>query len=72
MLQDLDVLILDALRQTPHPAHFTLAEAVEMARRIGARKTYFSHMTHQLGHEATNRELPDGMALAYDGLRLCL
>lgn len=72
LLQDLDVLILDALRQTPHPAHFTLAEAVEMARRIGARKTYFSHMTHQLGHEATNRELPDGMALAYDGLRLCL
>lgn len=69
-LQDLDVLILDALRHTPHPAHFNLAEAIEMARRIRARRTFFTHMTHQLGHEKTNRSLPDGMALAYDGLRI--
>ncbi len=72
LLQDLDVLILDALRLTPHPAHFTLTEAVEMARLIGARKTFFSHMTHELAHEQTNRELPDGMALGYDGLRITL
>ena len=72
LLQDLDVLILDALRRTPHPAHFTLTEAVEMARLIGARKTFFSHMTHELAHEQTNRELPDGMALGYDGLRITL
>jgi phosphoribosyl 1,2-cyclic phosphate phosphodiesterase len=68
-LGGLDVLILEAVRRTPHPAHFHLDGAVEMARRIGARRTYFTHIAHQLGHEETNRELPDGMALAYDGLR---
>lgn len=69
-LQDLDVLVLDALRRTPHPAHFDLRQAVEMAGRIGAKRTYFTHVTHQLGHEQTNKELPAGMALAYDGLRV--
>ncbi len=69
-LRGLDVLVLDALRRTPHPAHFNLEQAVEMAHRIGARRTFFTHMTHQLAHERTNRELPDDMALAYDGLRI--
>jgi phosphoribosyl 1,2-cyclic phosphate phosphodiesterase len=69
-LGDLDVLILDALRRTPHPAHFNLEQAIEAARAIGARRTYFTHLTHQLGHRETNRELPDGMALAYDGQRI--
>ncbi len=68
-LEGLDVLILDALRRTPHPAHFNLEEAIEIAHRVGARQTYFTHITHQLGHEQTNSELPQGMALAYDGLR---
>ena len=70
LLGGLDVLILDALRRTPHPAHFTIDEAVEMARKIGAKQTYFTHMTHELAHEATNAELPDGVALGYDGLRI--
>ncbi|MCH7994333.1 MAG: MBL fold metallo-hydrolase [Planctomycetes bacterium] len=65
-----EVLVLDALRRTPHPAHFNLEQAVEAARRIGAARTYFTHITHQLAHEATNAELPDGMALAHDGLRI--
>jgi phosphoribosyl 1,2-cyclic phosphate phosphodiesterase len=69
-LRGLDVLVLDALRHTPHPAHFNLEEAVEMAHRIGARRTYFTHITHQLSHEKTNAELPEGMALAHDGLRI--
>ena len=72
LLRDLDVLILDALRNTPHPTHFTLDEAVETARRIGAGRTYFTHMTHQLGHAETNSRLPDSMELAYDGLRIRL
>jgi phosphoribosyl 1,2-cyclic phosphate phosphodiesterase len=68
LLQGLDVLILNALRRRPHPTHFTIDEAVEEARRIGARRTYFTHIAHELGHAAANAELPDGMALSYDGL----
>jgi phosphoribosyl 1,2-cyclic phosphate phosphodiesterase len=70
MLEGLDVLVLDALRERPHPTHFSLSEAVETAGRIGARRTYFTHMCHDLAHEATNARLPGGMQLAYDGLVL--
>lgn len=68
-LPNLDVLILDALRPEPHPTHLSVDEAVAIARRIGARQTYFTHMAHQLGHLATNQKLPPGIELAYDGLR---
>lgn len=68
-LHGLDVLVLDALRHKPHPTHFSLSEAVEMATRIGAGQTYFTHICHDLPHAATNATLPDRMALAYDGLR---
>lgn len=71
-LEGLDVLVLDALRETPHPTHFSLGEAIEAARRIGARRTLFTHMCHHLPHEATNAKLPDGMSLAYDGLSVDL
>jgi phosphoribosyl 1,2-cyclic phosphate phosphodiesterase len=67
-LKDLDVLILDALRHEPHPTHFTLDEAVEVARRIDARQTYFIHMTHSVLHAEEDALLPESMALAYDGL----
>ena len=66
-LQGLDVLILDALRKRRHPTHFNLEEAVSMAQRIGARRTLFTHIAHELPHAETNETLPDGMALAYDG-----
>jgi len=72
LLHNLDVVVLDALRVRPHPTHFSLAEAVEAAHRIAARQTFFTHMTHDLGHEATNARLPQGMALAYDGLELVI
>lgn len=72
LLQGLDVLILDALRLKPHPTHFSLEEAVDAAKKIGAKHTYFTHMSHDLEHEATNAALPDGMELAYDGLRIPL
>ena len=68
LLADLDVLVLDALRRRPHPTHFNLEQAVEAAHRIAARQTYFTHVAHELPHEATNAELPEGTALAYDGL----
>jgi phosphoribosyl 1,2-cyclic phosphate phosphodiesterase len=68
LLGDLDVLVLDALRHKPHPTHFSLAEAIEAARRIGARRTYFTHIAHELGHEETCASLDEGMTLACDGL----
>ena len=67
LLGDLEVLILDGLRRSPHPTHFNLDGAVRVAYTIGARQTYFTHIAHELAHEATNNELPDNMALAYDG-----
>ena len=70
LLRDLDVLVLDALRDRPHPTHFSLSEAVEVAGRLGARRTYFTHMCHDLPHEATNARLPANMQLAHDGLVL--
>jgi phosphoribosyl 1,2-cyclic phosphate phosphodiesterase len=70
LLEGLDVLVLDALRDNPHPTHFSLGEAIEAARRIGARQTFFTHMCHHLAHESTNARLPAGMALAHDGLVL--
>jgi len=67
-LDQLDVLVLDALRHRPHSTHFSLDEAVEMAVRIGARQTYFTHMTHDLLHVDTCDSLPPDITLAYDGL----
>ena len=68
-LQDVDVLVLNALRREQHLSHFTFEQAIQWAQRIGARKTYFTHISHQLGrHAEVELELPEGIALAYDGL----
>ena len=70
LLQGLDVLVLDALRRRAHPTHFNLDQAVAMAQRLQARQTYFTHITHDLGHAETCASLPEGIALAYDGLNI--
>ncbi len=62
------VMILNALRRRPHPTHFSLAQAVEAARRIGPEQVFFTHICHDLDHESTNAQLDRGMALSYDGL----
>lgn len=67
-LKGLKVLVLDALRYKPHPTHFSIEEAVEAAKKIGAKRTYFTHMTHDIVHEETNAKLTAGIELAYDGL----
>lgn len=72
LLHNLEVLVIDALRERPHPTHFSLSEAIEAARRIAPRHTYFTHMCHDLPHAETNARLPEGMELAYDGLELTL
>ncbi len=70
LLAGLDVLVIGALRERPHPTHFSLSEAVAATTRIAPRRACFTHMSHDLGHAATNARLPAGMELAYDGLAL--
>ncbi|MCA9105299.1 MAG: MBL fold metallo-hydrolase [Planctomycetales bacterium] len=72
LLEGLDTLVLDGLRYTPHVTHFNLEQAIEAARRIGARRTYFTHCSCELDYESANQALPAGMELAYDGLRIDL
>jgi phosphoribosyl 1,2-cyclic phosphate phosphodiesterase len=68
LLRDLDVLVLDALRHHAHPTHFSLEEAIATARRIGARRTYFTHIAHNIMHARDSALLPDDMEFSYDGL----
>ena len=72
LLAGLDVLVLDALREKPHPTHFNIAQALEVAERLRPRRTYLTHIAHSVEHEATNARLPPGVELAYDGLRIPL
>lgn len=67
LLEGVRVLVLDALRERPHPTHFSLAEATAAAVRIGAPRTYFTHICHDLPHAETCARLPAGIELAYDG-----
>lgn len=67
-LAHLDVLVLNALLSRPHPLHLSVPEAVAVAQRIGARRTLFTHLTHENTHAALAAKLPAGIAPAYDGL----
>ncbi len=69
-LENLDVLVLDAVRIKPHPNHFHYEAAVEAALRIGAKTTYFTHLSGDYDHDDFEAGMPQGMRLAYDGLRL--
>ena len=67
-LEGLRVLILDALRFKPHPAHFGLEQALDVIRQFSPERAYLTHMSHELEHETVNRMLPPNVQLAYDGL----
>jgi len=67
-LAHLDVLVLNALLARPHPLHLSVPEAVAVAQRIGARRTLFTHLTHENTHAGLAAQLPAGIAPAYDGL----
>lgn len=70
-LQNLDVLVLNALRRETHVSHFNLEEAIALVAELKPRKAYFTHISHQLGtHETVSLELPDNIELAFDGLQL--
>jgi phosphoribosyl 1,2-cyclic phosphate phosphodiesterase len=68
LLQGLDVWIVDALRFTPHPSHFSVKQALEWIERLQPRRAILTHMTTDLDYEALRRELPEGVEPAYDGM----
>ena len=72
ILQGVEVLILDALRHKPHTTHFGLEQAIQAAQRIGAARTIFTHMSHDIDYDSVSSELPDGIELGFDGMRIPL
>lgn len=72
-LENLDVLIINAIRHEPHLSHFSLPQALEMIERIGAKRNYLTNLSHQIGtHVELSRELPENVEAAYDGLKVYL
>jgi hypothetical protein len=71
-LQNLDILILDGLRYSKHPTHFSINESIEIAKKLNANKTFLTHISHDVSHQITENELPENIYLAYDGLELKL
>ena len=69
-LRGLDVLVIDGLRHRPHPTHFNIAQAIDIVRELRPRRAFLTHITHDIDHDPTNAELPPGIELAYDGLRI--
>ncbi len=69
-LLDLDVLVLGALRERPHPTHMSIGQAIELASELKPKMTYLTHTSHELDFEATNARLPENVRMAYDGLRV--
>jgi phosphoribosyl 1,2-cyclic phosphate phosphodiesterase len=67
-LEGLRVLVLDALRFKPHPAHFSLDQALDVIARFQPERAYLTHMSHEIEHEEVSRRLPPNVQLAYDGL----
>jgi phosphoribosyl 1,2-cyclic phosphate phosphodiesterase len=68
LLEGVQTIILDALRHRPHSTHFSVDEAIDVSRRLGVARAYFTHICHDLGHAETSAQLPAGVELAYDGL----
>jgi len=68
LLDGVEVLVLGALRYRPHPTHFNFEQAMAAARRIGARRTVFTHLCHEVDHGPAGEELPPGLEIGYDGL----
>jgi phosphoribosyl 1,2-cyclic phosphate phosphodiesterase len=69
-LQGLDVLFLDGLRHKPHPTHSTVENSIRIADQVKAKRVFFTHICHDLPHEATNATLPPNVRLSYDGMKL--
>jgi len=70
LLRSLDVIFLDALRYKPHPTHSTVDRSIKTAEALGARRAYFTHICHDLGHERAESMLPPHVRLAFDGMEV--
>jgi phosphoribosyl 1,2-cyclic phosphate phosphodiesterase len=70
LLRDLDVLFLDALRYKPHPTHSTVDQSIRTVQQLLPRRAFFTHLSHDLGHERAESLLPPNIRLAYDGLEI--
>ena len=70
LLEDLDILVLDALRRDPHPSHSHLSKSIDFVNQLKPRRAFFTHMSHDLDHAATETTLPPHIRLAYDGLQI--
>lgn len=68
LLHGLKVLIIDALRVRPHPAHFGLQEAIDVIAQLKPERAYLTHISHELDHESTEKELPPNVRMGFDGL----
>ena len=78
-LKGLDIMVLSAIKRGPHISHFSLGEAIAVAKRIGAKKTFITHLSHQMAEDENNikgthadlsAEMPSGIFIAYDGLKV--
>ena len=69
-LQNLDILVLDALRHDPHPTHSNVENSLKLVDQLKPKRAFFTHMGHDLDHAATDAMLPPHVRLAYDGLKL--
>jgi phosphoribosyl 1,2-cyclic phosphate phosphodiesterase len=70
LLRDLDLLVLNGLRERPHPTHLSIADAVAVIAEVRPRRAYLVHLSHEISHEAATALLPDNVHVAYDGLRV--
>ena len=70
LLEDLDALVIDALRVGPHDTHMSIGEALAASRAVGARRTFFTHLSPEIDYESTSADLPATISLAHDGLKL--
>jgi len=68
-LEGLDILFLDALRHKPHPTHSTVENSLRIVERLKPKRAFFTHICHDLAHEATNATLPRHVRLSYDGMK---
>lgn len=71
-LQNLEALVIDGLRFAPHSTHFNIPQAIEAAKQLGAKRTFLTHLSHDVDYPRHSPGLPPGVAFAYDGLRLHL